>query len=410
MSEATSVRANGFRVTLVDRLFLGVPFKDYVRSHATPWDLAFGAILAVGIPVLVYRFAFGLGAATHLSQSTPWGLWIGFDMLCGVALAAGGYTLAAAVYMFGLREFKPVVRAAILTGFLGYIFAVIGLLCDLGQPWRIPYPLVYSWGTTSVMFEVGWCVALYTTVLALEFVPAFFEWMGWTVPLRFLEKIEVGAIVIGIVLSTLHQSSLGSLFLMAPGKLHPLWYSPYLPIFFFVSSIAAGLAMVIFESGFTHRLFHDRTDPDRPVDIDRIALGLARGAAIVLFAYVFLRFQGLVDSESWPMLRTSWGALWLVEVVGFALVPSLLFAYGARNGRVRIVRFAAIAAICGVILNRLDVSIVAFNWTHPFTYVPSWMELVGSVTIVTMGIVVFRWIVNRMPVLGRRGEAASAAR
>jgi len=397
-------------VTLSDRLFLGSSAKDYARSHKTPWDLAIAAILLVGIPVLIYRFVFGLGAATHLSQATPWGLWIGFDMLCGVALAAGGYTLAAAVTLFGFRELKPVVRAAILTGFLGYVFAVIGLLCDLGQPWRIAYPLVYSWGTTSVMFEVGWCVALYATVLALEFLPAFFEWMGWAFPLRLLHRIEIGAIVMGIVLSTLHQSSLGSLFLMAPGKLHPLWYSPYLPVFFFVSSIAAGLSMVIFESGISHRLFHDRTDPDRPVDLDRIVLGLGRGAAVVLFAYVFLRLQGLADGENWQLLSTGWGALWLVEVGGFALLPSLMFAYGSRHGRVKLVRVASIVAVLGVVLNRLDVSIIAFNWKQPFTYFPSWMELVGSVTIVTLGVVTFRWIVNRMPVLSRRGTSASATR
>ncbi len=396
--------------TLSDRLFLGKSAKDYARSHKTPWDVAIAIILLVGIPVIIYRFVFGLGAATHLSQATPWGLWIGFDMLCGVALAAGGYTLAAAVTLFGFRELRPVVRAAILTGFLGYVFAVIGLLCDLGQPWRIAYPLVYSWGTTSVMFEVGWCVALYTTVLAMEFLPAFFEWMGWTFPLRLLHRIEIGAIVLGIVLSTLHQSSLGSLFLMAPGKLHPLWYSPYLPVFFFVSSIAAGLSMVIFESGISHRLFHDRTDPDRPVDLDRIVLGLARGAAVVLFAYVFLRLQGLADGENWHLLRTGWGALWLVEVGGFALLPSLMFAYGSRHGRVKLVRVASIVAVLGVVLNRLDVSIIAFNWKHPFTYFPSWMEIVGSVTIVTLGVVTFRWIVNRMPVLGRRGASASAER
>jgi len=395
---------------LAERLFLGSSARNYVRSLMTPWDIAIATILVVGIPVLIYRFVFGLGAATHLSQTTPWGLWIGFDMLCGVALAAGGYTLAAAVTLFGFRELRPVVRAAILTGFLGYVFAVIGLLCDLGQPWRIAYPLVYSWGTTSVMFEVGWCVALYTTVLALEFLPAFFEWMGWTYPLRLLHRIEIGAIVLGIVLSTLHQSSLGSLFLMAPGKLHPLWYSPYLPVFFFVSSIAAGLSMVILESGISHRIFHDRTDPERPVDMDRIVLGLARGAAVVLFAYVFLRLQGLADGENWHWLGTGWGALWLVEVGGFALLPSLMFAYGSRHGRVGLVRVAAIIAVLGVVLNRLDVSIVAFNWKHPFTYVPSWMELVGSVTIVTLGVVTFRWIVNRMPVLGRRGASVGATR
>ena len=121
-------------VTLSDRLFLSSSARDYVRSHKNPWDVAIAIILLVGIPVIIYRFVFGLGAATHLSQATPWGLWIGFDMLCGVALAAGGYTLAAAVTLFGFKELKPVVRAAILTGFLGYVFAVIGLLCDLGQP------------------------------------------------------------------------------------------------------------------------------------------------------------------------------------------------------------------------------------------------------------------------------------
>ena len=408
MSEAAHLSAS--RPTLVERVFLGSSVGDYVRSLSTPWDLGIAAILVVGIPVLVYRFAFGLGAATHLSQATPWGLWIGFDMLCGIALAAGGYTLAAAVTIFGYREFKPVVRAAILTGFLGYVFAVIGLLCDLGQPWRVAYPLVYSWGTASVMFEVGWCVALYTTVLALEFLPAFCEWMGWAAPLRLLRRIEIGAIVLGIVLSTLHQSSLGSLFLMAPGKLHPLWYSPYLPVFFFVSSIAAGLSMVIFESGISHRIFRDRTDPDRPVDMSRIALGLSRAAAVVLFAYVFLRLQGLADGGTWRHLGTGWGALWLVEVGGFALVPSLMFAYGSRHGRVRVVRAAAILAVLGVVLNRLDVSIVAFNWERPFMYFPSWMEIVGSVTIVTMGLVAFRWIVNRMPVLSRRGASATAER
>jgi len=408
MSEAVHVPAA--RPTLAARLFLGSSVKDYVRSLATPWDLAIALILIVGIPVIIYRFVFGLGAATHLSQATPWGLWIGFDMLCGVALAAGGYTLAAAVTLFGYRELRPVVRAAILTGFLGYVFAVIGLLCDLGQPWRIAYPLIYSWGTTSVMFEVGWCVALYTTVLALEFLPAFFEWMGWEFPLRLLHRIEIGAIVLGIVLSTLHQSSLGSLFLMAPGKLHPLWYSPYLPVFFFVSSIAAGLSMVIFESGISHRLFHDRMDPDRPVNLDRIVLGLARGAAVVLFAYVFLRLQGLADGGNWRLLRTGWGALWLVEVGGFALLPSLMFAYASRHGRARVARVAAVVAVLGVVLNRLDVSIIAFNWKQPFTYFPSWMELVGSVTIVTMGIVTFRWIMNRMPVLSRRGATTIAER
>jgi Ni/Fe-hydrogenase subunit HybB-like protein len=146
------------------------------------------------------------------------------------------------------------------------------------------------------------------------------------------------------------------------------------------------------------------------VNIDRIVVGLARGAAVVLFAYVFLRLQGLADGGQWRLLGTGWGALWLVEVGGFALLPSLMFAYASRHGRARVARVAAVVAVLGVVLNRLDVSIIAFNWKHPFSYIPSWMELVGSVTIVTLGVVTFRWIVNRMPVLGRRGATAIAER
>ena len=212
------------------------------------------------------------------------------------------------------------------------------------------------------------------------------------------------------MLSTLHQSSLGSLFLMAPGKLHPLWYSPYLPVFFFVSSIAAGLAMVIVESRISHRLFHDRTEPARRVDVDRIALGLGRAAAVVLFAYVFLRLQGVAEAGAWRELATPWGAWWLVEVGGFALVPSFIFAYGSRHALIGAVRTAALLAIVGVVLNRINVSIIALHWKNPLVYVPSWMEIVGSVTIVTLGVVTFRWIVNRMPILSGRGSALPSTR
>lgn len=397
MSEAT---------WMTRRLLLGLPVRDYLRLHLNPFDLAAALILAVGIPVLVARFAFGLGAVTNLSQTTPWGLWIGFDMLCGVALAAGGYTIAAAVYIFGLDEYKPIVRPAVLTGFLGYVFAVIGLLCDLGQPWRIPYPIFRFYGTTSVMFEVGWCVFLYTSVLALEFAPAFLEWMGWTGLKRRVGQIMIGSIVLGILLSTLHQSSLGSLFLMAPGKLHPLWYSPFIPLFFFVSSIVAGLAMVIVESSISHRAFRDRLGASHAVDLDRLTVGLGRGAAIVLFAYFFLRLQGLAESGRFDLLATGWGAWLMVELVGFVLVPCLLLAHGARTGDAGLVRKAAIPAVLGVVLNRFNVSMIAFQADAAVRYVPSWMEIAGSLAIVTLGVLTFRWIVNRMPVLDARASGA----
>jgi Ni/Fe-hydrogenase subunit HybB-like protein len=215
-----------------------------------------------------------------------------------------------------------------------------------------------------------------------------------------MEKITVAVIVLGIVLSTLHQSSLGSLFLMAPHRVHPLWYSPMIPVFFFISAIAAGLTMVVVESGLSHRLFRDRVDPSRHVDVDRLAIGLGRAAAVVLFAYFFLKLQGLADGGHWNLLTTPWGVWFLVEILGFVLLPSLLLAWGARHEHVGAVRQGAILAVLGVVLNRLNVSVIAFSWDVPGRYVPTWMEVLVSLVIVTAGVVAFRWVVNRMPVLG----------
>lgn len=382
-----------------EKIFMGLPLRGYLRSLLTPLDGLAALILLVGIPVTIYRFTYGLASATNLTQASPWGIWIGFDVLAGVALAAGGYTISTAVYVFGLEKYRPIVRPALLTGFLGYAFVVIGLLVDLGSPWRLPVPLFLSHGTLSVMFEVAWCVALYLSVLAFEFLPPFFEWLGLSKARAFVVSLALPATIIGVMLSTLHQSSLGALFLLAEGKIHPLWYSPYIPIFFFVSSVAAGLSMVIVEGALSHRAFHDQADPDRHVDMDALTLGLGRGAAIVLFSYFFLRLQGLLDSGRFDLLATAYGAWFLVEIVGFALVPALLFAWGTRARRVTVVRWTAAWAVLGIVVGRMNLAVVAMNWSRPEPYYPHWMEVMVSVTIVTIGVLTFRWIVNRMPVL-----------
>jgi Ni/Fe-hydrogenase subunit HybB-like protein len=387
-----------------EKLFLGLPLRAYLRRQLTPVNAAAALVLAIGLPLIAWRFGAGLGAVTNLSQQMPWGLWIGFDMLCGIALAAGGYTLASAVYVFGLTRYHPIVRPAVLTGFLGYLFAVLGLLCDLGQPWRVPYPIFWSWGTTSVMFEVGWCVFVYLTVLLLEFSPAAFEWLGLLGLRRRMVELTLGLTVLGVVLSMLHQSSLGALFLLAPGRLHPLWYSPFLPVFFFVSSVAAGLAMVIVESALSHRAFAGRHGGE-PLDLDGLTLGLGRAAAVVLFSYFFLRLQGLIASERFELLPTPLGAWLAVELLGFVLLPSLLLASSARRGDARAVRALAALVVLGVVLHRLNVSIVAFGWQEPLRYVPSLAELWVSLTLVTLGVLSFRFVVNRMPVLGPNTEA-----
>jgi len=387
-----------------EKLLLGLTLREYVGKLANPFDAVAGLIVVTGLAVIVYRFVFGLGAATNLSQTNPWGIWIGLDVLSGVTLAAGGYVLASTVYLFGLKQYYPLLRPAILTGFLGYFFVVMGLLADLGRPWRIPYPVFYSYGVTSVMFLVAWHVFLYLTVQFIEFCPAVFEWLGWKTVRRWVASLAIGATVFGVILSTLHQSALGALFLMAPTKLHPLWYTPFLPIFFFVSSIAAGLSMVIVESSLSHKIFRDQVDPNEHVGLENIVLGLGKAASVVLFTYFFLKLLGLADGNHWDLLNTPHGQWFLVELIVFVLFPCFLFAHGVRERNVKLVRATAVLAVVGIVVNRLNVSVVALNWNVLDRYFPSWMEIMVSVSLITLGVLTFRWIVNRMPVLREHPE------
>ena len=261
----------------------------------TPFNIVAGIILAVGAVLTILRFTGGLATVTNLSDYNPWGIWIGFDLLCGVALAAGGYTTAAAVEIFGLKKFHAALRPAILTGFLGYSLVVFALLYDVGRPWRLPYPFFASQGVTSVMFEVGACVMLYLTVLFLEFSPMALEWLGEKKLHRVLVRLTILLTILGVTLSTLHQSSLGAMFLIAPSKLHPLWYSPYLPVFFFVSSVAAGLSMVIFEGTLAHRYFGFRMDKEHEKAANAIVYGFGRAASLVLAGYFAIGIPHHVD-------------------------------------------------------------------------------------------------------------------
>jgi len=384
-------------------LMIGDPKKVF-----TPFNLISGLIIVVGLVLIGLRLFKGLGAVTNLSQTTPWGLWIGFDVMTGVALAAGGYTIAATVHLFGLKNWEPLVRPAILTGLLGYILVVVGLVLDLGQPWRMPFIMLFPRGVTSVLFEVGMCVAAYLTVQVLEFVPAFWEWLGWDKVRRFWSRLTVWLAILGVVLSTLHQSSLGSLFLIAPTKLHPLWYSMYLPLFFFISSIVAGLSMVIVESALSHRLFAYRLSSSSHFDLDELTLGLGKAAAAVLYVYFFLKLIGLADGNHWDLLNTPYGHLYLLEIIGFVAVPCALYVFGVRTRNVKAVRIAGAWTVIGIIFNRFNVSMIAMNWQISPHYRPSWMEVTVSLALVTMGVWVFRWLVNRLPVMSTDKPAVGA--
>ncbi|HWU38159.1 MAG TPA: NrfD/PsrC family molybdoenzyme membrane anchor subunit, partial [Candidatus Acidoferrum sp.] len=251
----------------------------------TFWKIIVIVAALGGLCAAFLRFTRGLGASTNLSDSFPWGLWIGFDVLCGVMLAAGGFTLTAAVYILNLERFRPIVRPAILTAFLGYLLVVVALLFDLGRPYRIWHPLV-MWNPRSVMFEVAWCVTLYTTVLSLEFAPIVFERLRLERLVRVQRAVSIPLVIVGVILSTLHQSSLGSLYLIVPGKLHPLWYSPLLPVFFFISAICVGLAMTIFESYLSAKAFGKQLELP-------LLISLGRVLVVGLAVYGVLRFQDL---------------------------------------------------------------------------------------------------------------------
>jgi Ni/Fe-hydrogenase subunit HybB-like protein len=366
----------------------------------SPFNLISGIILIGGAVILAIRFTRGLAATTNLTHTNPWGLWIGFDVMSGVALAAGGFVTSSAVYLFGMKEYRPIVRPAILTGFLGYFLVVLGLLADLGRPWRLPYPFIKQAGPTSPLFEVALCVALYLTVLFIESTPAAFEWLGWKRWRKLVGSMTIGLTILGLILSTMHQSTLGAMYMVTPTKLHPLWYSTHIPVHFFVSAVAAGLAMVIVEGMISHRAFHHQVQITAK-QFEDINLGLAKGAAVTLAVYFAIKTVALALEDEWHLLGTGWGLWYLVEVVGFVLLPCLLFSVAYRERRLALARVAAVVTVVGIMLNRFNVTFIAFNWRIPaeLRYVPSWMEIWVTVAFITFAVVVFRWIANRMPIM-----------
>ena len=377
------------------------PESHNQKSLLTPGNVLTGLILVMGLYITILRFTKGIGGVTALDDNNPWGIWISFDLLCGVVLAAGGYATTSAYYLFGIKQFHSATRPAVTSAFLGYAFVVFALHYDVGQPWRLVYPIFYSPGTTSVLFEVGLCVFLYVTVLGIEWSVAAFEWLRWKKVRDCIIKLTIPLTVLGVILSTMHQSSLGALYLIAPSKMHPLWYSSFIPVFFFISSMFAGMSMVIFEGILAHKGLHHQMDETHLKEADGVVLGFGKACAIVMMGYFFIRMYGVAMDDNWKYLATGYGLWFLLELVGFVLLPAFMYAIGAREKRLTLIKVAAVITVAGVILNRFNVSQVAFNYALPESarYFPSWMEIGISVFVVTLIITCYRVICTLMPVL-----------
>lgn len=345
----------------------------------TPFNMFSAVILVVAAGILILRFTKGLGAVANFSQDYPWGLWVSFNVITGVAFAGGAYVLTFIVYILRVKKYHPIIRITVLNGFLAYVFYAGALFLDLGRPWKIVNPIIgNSFGVSSIMFLVAWHFMLYMLAEFIEFSPTVAEWLGWKRIRKILGSLTLGAVIFGITLSTLHQSGLGALFLMAKSKIHPLWYSEFIPILFFISSIFAGLSVVIFERSISYRVFRDRLSMEHIFSQNKILTGLAKICAGTMFVYLFLKILVFIHGQHYSLLNTPMGYWYLLEVVGFVLIPCILFTQSVKTKNILLIKIGAIMTVVGIILNRLNISMIAFNWEVPVKYFPSWMEIIDA--------------------------------
>ncbi len=368
-----------------------------LRKNITFWRVVFALIMLSGLYATYLRVFYGLGASTNLSDQFPWGIWIGFDILCGVGLAAGGFTIVAIVHIFNIERYKPILRPTILTAFLGYVLVVVALMFDLGRPDRIWHPMV-MWNPHSVMFEVAWCVMLYNTVLALEFAPAVCERFGWHTTNKWIKAISVPLVILGVVLSTLHQSSLGSLYLSVPSKLYALWYTPFLPVFFYISAICVGLAMCIFEARHSAKAFH------REMHMDLLN-NIARILAVLLSFYLVLRFHDLRHREVLDLLfvpRMETYLFWLE--IGLMAVGAFCLYFRRIRANADLLYVCALFVIFGFLTNRLNISLTGMEAASGAHYIPKWTEIAVTLSVVAAGFAIFRFAAQYLPVFDEPHE------
>jgi Ni/Fe-hydrogenase subunit HybB-like protein len=356
--------------------------------------------MAMGAVVAVLRFAFGIGAISNLSNTYPWGFWISFDIYTGIAISSGAFLLAAAVYLFELKAFRSLLMPSILTALIGYFMEVLALMVDLGRPERI-FNMLFFQNYTSWMLVVGLCVMIYLAILAVEFAPVFLTGIKQQKRAAFARRFIKPVVILGVVVSTIHQGSLGALLLIQSAKLHPIWWTPLLPVMFFVSSIAIGLAMVIFESSMSSRYFK------RGLEIHLLER-LARAIPFALGLYALLKFAQLMLDGKLALVFTGGtvSLLFWAEIIVGVVVPLVLFLPRRNRTNPRILLAGVVILLLGMILNRFNVSWLGIHRLQNVTYIPSFTEISISAAIFAFGILAFGLGARYLP-LFEDGEHAA---
>jgi Ni/Fe-hydrogenase subunit HybB-like protein len=401
--------------------------EDYMKptplktKYFTPGVIVIFAFATVGILFLLARLIFGLGAVTNLSNQYPWGIWIGIDVAAGVALAAGGFTTAALGHIMHKEEYHVIVRPALLTALLGYTFVAFSVAMDLGRWYYIWHPLI-MWNGNSVLFEVGMCVMAYLTVLYIEFIPIVTERFIGRVNLpgflsalnkpvdsllrildKTLDKTMFIFIIAGVVLSCLHQSSLGTLMVIAGPKMHPLWQTPILPLLFLLSAISVGFPMVIFESLITSKSFGLKPEM-------KVLSNLATMVAPLLGIYLAFKLGDMVIRQTFVYLNefSVESVLFLIEIFFGIIIPLRIFL-SPKLTKTRAGLFIGSAlVIFGVLLNRINNFIIAYNPPYKFAaYFPSIGEILVTLGFVALEILLFRAFVMIFPIVSVPQPVAS---
>ena len=353
-------------------------------------------VTTFGAVAIIARLMGGLGATTDLSDSMPWGIWKILNMVAGVALATGGFVLAAVVYIFNLRNFKPVLKPAILIAFLGYGSSCFALFLDIGLPHAIWKPIFY-WNHHSFLFEVAWCVLLYFSITILETAPIVLEKFKYDKLVSLFHKITIPIVILGITFSTLHHTSLGSLFLVAPSRLHSLWFTNWIPVLFILSAIGAGIQMVILVFlGYSY--FYRRE-----MNLSLLA-GLAKGSAIILGVYFILKMADLALRGQLPILFSGqWEAgYFLAEILLGIMIPiGIIVVPKARASTIGLA-FASTSAVTGLILNRVNVGIIGFLGTADANYFPTLAEFSLSLGVIAMAALAFIYMIENFRVFEER--------